>query len=467
MSKLVYINSNEASGFNLSAFKSDGTPNTAKYSDFNVILNEPIRPPPNHKTRVLLNSATIPYSYDNIREGINDRLLGSISFGAVVSGVMTQIVSTSGLESRINFYSTSGIDKTIHIPTGKYTEQSFCEIMKRLIREKIEYFIWNYINDGTLDLTDATDLDFIGSAMFLIEDINTHTFSFEENTGSMKIDTSTALRNGSYTGNTDYIQTIGGTTTSIVGCPILPYALTLIYPTSINGNTTDTSRMCVRECGFDPSGSSKYLVISNYNVYDKDDIAPINTSYISEDPADLVSVEQQIALPKYQPILNKIEDSTNTAIELPSAYSLTGYICDFDFNKDFLGFNIEFSPLVMNVEGSVEGLFVRCNCVRNSVYTTNTKAGENIIGRIPITAERNKLIMSSPSDNSIYEQIITLPEISNISIKLTDQKGRVVNLNGHNAIYGLQFDFIPANIQDIHRKAEIEILKRYIKDKIL
>ena len=469
MSKLVYINSDEATSFNESAFNSNGELNTAKYSNFNLTFREPIIPPPNHKTRIFLNSATIPFSYYNIREGINDRLLGSISFGAVVSRKMTQIASNNSIESIVSFFDTNGISEAIKIPSGNYDSISFGKMLRRLIREKIEYFIWYYINDGTLDITNAIDQQFIGSAMWVCNDLSTHLFTYEENSGAMDIDTSNNLRDSIQTGDIDWIQDDLSGILTIIGANKYPYSLTLMFPSSINGTTTMTDIVCSKELGFAPDGSSAYTTITNYNPYDTDAIQPTHTSFISQYPAYNIATAQK-NIYKYQPSLITLYDSLGVVVELPNAQSLTGYSCDTGVSG-FEGFNKNYSPLTMDVEGSVEGLFLRCSVVRNGVYTSHTKGGENIIGRIPIDVSkgvnRTSLILSSPSDNSIYEQIITTPIITTISLKLTDQRGRLVDLNGMNAIYGLQFDFIPAKTQDIRRKAETEILKSYIREKIL
>ena len=70
-SKILYINSEDASQYLATKLNSDGTTSTLNCY-FNYTIKENIEVPANQRAIISLNSATIPYSFYNIRTDVND-----------------------------------------------------------------------------------------------------------------------------------------------------------------------------------------------------------------------------------------------------------------------------------------------------------------------------------------------------------------------------------------------------------
>ena len=68
-SKVLYVDSRDAQKY--LATDSNGFD---IHSYFSYILKEPIEVPPNQRALISLHSATIPFSFYNIRDGVNDKI---------------------------------------------------------------------------------------------------------------------------------------------------------------------------------------------------------------------------------------------------------------------------------------------------------------------------------------------------------------------------------------------------------
>ena len=65
-----------------------------------------------------------------------------------------------------------------------------------------------------------------------------------------------------------------------------------------------------------------------------------------------------------------------------------------------------------------------------------------ILARVPIDVDSGGVITVSPSDGSVHKLLIKAREITSFEIQLTDQRNRVIDLNGLDWDLSLQFDFI-------------------------
>lgn len=72
-SKILYINSEDASQYLATKLNSDGTSSPLNCY-FQYTLKESIEIPLNQRAIISLNSATIPYSFYNIRKDVNDTI---------------------------------------------------------------------------------------------------------------------------------------------------------------------------------------------------------------------------------------------------------------------------------------------------------------------------------------------------------------------------------------------------------
>lgn len=120
---------------------------------------------------------------------------------------------------------------------------------------------------------------------------------------------------------------------------------------------------------------------------------------------------------------------------------------------------------VIDVLSSIRSLYIRTNLTTSSVLDSSVGGGfSSILARVPIEVGSGGIITISPSDGSIHKLLLKIREISVISVRLTDQKNRVVDLNGLDWDLSLQFDFIEARELKVPKDKRLEIEEKKYKD---
>ena len=98
---------------------------------------------------------------------------------------------------------------------------------------------------------------------------------------------------------------------------------------------------------------------------------------------------------------------------------------------------------VVDMTNSIRSLFVRTNLSTTSVLDSHIGGGfSNILCRVPINAEPGGIITIQPSNGHIHQLLLKLKAITNISIRLTNQKNTTIDLNGLDFDLSLKLDFI-------------------------
>ena len=113
---------------------------------------------------------------------------------------------------------------------------------------------------------------------------------------------------------------------------------------------------------------------------------------------------------------------------------------------------------VVDVNGSIHGLFIRTNLSSTGSIDSKTKGLSTILGRIPIESNFGSVLFFNPN-NSSHKILIHNTEIHTLTIKLTDEFGRIVDLNGLNYTIAIQVDYIKL---EVYRPIKQKI--RYIKN---
>ena len=123
---------------------------------------------------------------------------------------------------------------------------------------------------------------------------------------------------------------------------------------------------------------------------------------------------------------------------------------------------------VVDMNAAIRSLFVRTNLSTTSVLDSSVGGGySSILARVPIDVDSGGIITISPADGAVHKLIIKVREITIIGVRLTDQRNRVIDLNGLDWDISLQFDFIEKPELKIPMDKRMEIdLKKYEKYKI-
>ena len=92
---------------------------------------------------------------------------------------------------------------------------------------------------------------------------------------------------------------------------------------------------------------------------------------------------------------------------------------------------------------SVRSLFVRTNLSTTSILDSNIGGGfSSILCRVPINTEPGGIINIQPVNGNVHKLLLKMKAITNISLRLTNQKNTTINLNGLDYDISLKLDFI-------------------------
>ena len=107
-----------------------------------------------------------------------------------------------------------------------------------------------------------------------------------------------------------------------------------------------------------------------------------------------------------------------------------------------------FGDDVIDLTNSIRSLFIRTNLSTTSVLDSHIGGGfSNILTRVPINAGPQGVITIQPNNGDIHKLLLKLKAITTVSIRLTDQQNRTINLNGLNFDISLKLEF--TELEDI------------------
>ena len=115
-----------------------------------------------------------------------------------------------------------------------------------------------------------------------------------------------------------------------------------------------------------------------------------------------------------------------------------------------------YSDDAADLTNSVRSLFMRTNLSTTSVLDSHIGGGfSNILTRVPIKAEPGQVINIDPINGNVHKLLLKLKAITNISIRLTNQKNETIDLNGLDFDVSLKLEFVedhvlkePANVRE-------------------
>jgi hypothetical protein len=99
------------------------------------------------------------------------------------------------------------------------------------------------------------------------------------------------------------------------------------------------------------------------------------------------------------------------------------------------------SDNVIDINGSIHGVYIRTNLVSTGTLDSQNGTFSNILARIPIKVQSGGIIFSEPSNNT-HKSLVDLNHIGVLTIRLTDERNRILDLNGLHFQLGIQIDFI-------------------------
>ena len=121
-----------------------------------------------------------------------------------------------------------------------------------------------------------------------------------------------------------------------------------------------------------------------------------------------------------------------------------------------------FADDAADMNNSIRSLFIRTNLSSQSVLDSFIGGGfSNIFCRVPINSEPGGTIRIEPVNGDVHKLLLKTKAITSISITLTNQRNRVIDLNGLNFDISLKLDFV--EVKDL----KIPLTIRELRDKSL
>ena len=96
---------------------------------------------------------------------------------------------------------------------------------------------------------------------------------------------------------------------------------------------------------------------------------------------------------------------------------------------------------VIDINGSVHGVMLRSSLTSNNIIDSQNSNLSNIIARIPIQVQSGGIIFFNPRDAK-FKALVKLPDIDSITLLLSDERNRPIDLNGLHFQASIQIDFI-------------------------
>ena len=115
------------------------------------------------------------------------------------------------------------------------------------------------------------------------------------------------------------------------------------------------------------------------------------------------------------------------------------------------GFNQEDKELVsgttltstncIDINGSIHGVYIRTNLTSKSVLDSQNGNLSNILARVPIQIQAGGIIFFNSRDG-LHHSLVNQKDITILTIRLTDERNRQLDLNGLHFQLGIKIDFM-------------------------
>ena len=113
---------------------------------------------------------------------------------------------------------------------------------------------------------------------------------------------------------------------------------------------------------------------------------------------------------------------------------------------------------VVDMFATIRSLYIRTNLTTSSILDSAIGGGfSSILARVPINVGSGGIITIDPTDGAVHKLLLKIREITFFYVRLTDQKNRVIDLNGLDWDNSLQFDFIEKPVIKIPKDKRQEV----------
>ena len=112
-------------------------------------------------------------------------------------------------------------------------------------------------------------------------------------------------------------------------------------------------------------------------------------------------------------------------------------------NGPFPTINYLLADDVADMNSAIRSLFIRTNLSSQSVLDSFIGGGfSNIFCRVPLNALPGGTLRIEPRNGDIHKLLLKTKTITSVSITLTNQRNRIIDLNGLNFDISIKLDFV-------------------------
>ena len=100
-----------------------------------------------------------------------------------------------------------------------------------------------------------------------------------------------------------------------------------------------------------------------------------------------------------------------------------------------------FSANIADINGSVHALYLRTNLPSKSVFESLSGGVSDVLDKIALNTNPGGIIVHHPRDRGV-ETLLETNHVRSLTCRLTDERNRVLDLNGLHFQFGLLFEFV-------------------------
>lgn len=103
--------------------------------------------------------------------------------------------------------------------------------------------------------------------------------------------------------------------------------------------------------------------------------------------------------------------------------------------------SLRYSKNVIDINGSIHGVYIRSNLVSKGTLDSQNGTLSNILARIPLSVQSGGILFA---EQNSHKSIVDIRTINTLTIRLTDERNRILDLNGLHFQLCISIDFVYA-----------------------
>ena len=103
--------------------------------------------------------------------------------------------------------------------------------------------------------------------------------------------------------------------------------------------------------------------------------------------------------------------------------------------------SLRYSKNVVDINGSIHGVYIRSNLVSKGTLDSQNGTLSNILARIPLSVQSGGILFA---EQNTHKSIVDIRTINTLTIRLTDERNRILDLNGLHFQLCISIDFVYA-----------------------